>query len=91
MTFTPEHMAAAFVFGYVTGAVSVMLLTRRGLTLESTVSLVIMALWIGMHSYGFFFEKDVPWLFDFAGFGATGNFIGVKLSDIRKSLPAFRK
>ena len=42
-----------------------------------------MSIWLVLHTYGFFFDKEVPWVFDFAGFGAAGNFIGVSISDLK--------
>lgn len=83
MSYTVEHLVAVFLFGLLTGVVSTVFFTKRGLTLEAVVSLLIMSIWLTMHTYGFFFGKEVPWVFDFAGFGAAGNFIGVTLSDLK--------
>lgn len=83
MVYSAEHLALAFATGLVLGVISTIFFTRKELTLEAIVSLLIMAIWLGMHMYGFFFDKGVPWVFDFAGFGAAGNFIGVSIQDLK--------
>lgn len=83
MVYSAEHLALAFATGLVLGVISTIFFTRRELTLEAIVSLLIMGIWLGMHMYGFFFDKGVPWVFDFAGFGAAGNFIGVSIQDLK--------
>jgi hypothetical protein len=76
-----EQYIFIFVIGYVLGVISTIFFNRRGLTVESTVALLIISIWITLHTYGFFFDKPVSLLMDFAGFGAAGNFIGIKISD----------
>lgn len=83
MNYTAEHLVAVFIFGLLTGVISTVFFTKRELTLEAIISLLIMSIWLVLHTYGFFFDKPVPWVFDFAGFGAAGNFIGVSLSDLK--------
>lgn len=83
MVYSAEHLALAFATGLVLGIISTIFFTRKELTLEAIVSLLIVGIWLGMHMYGFFFDKGVPWVFDFAGFGAAGNFIGVNIQDLR--------
>jgi len=73
-----------FIIGYVLGVISTLIFSRKGLTMESTVALLIISVWVTMHTYGFFFDKSVSLLMDFAGFGAAGNFIGIKVSDFSK-------
>ena len=80
--YTTEHMVMAFLVGLVLGVASTTIFTRRELTIETVFSILIIAIWLSMHTYGFFFDKDVSWLMDFAGFGAAGNFIGVRLTDV---------
>ena len=83
MIYTIEHIVITFIAGLVSGVISTLLCSRKELTIESIISLLIMAIWLTMHSYSFFFDAEVSWLFDFAGFGAAGNFIGIKLSDVK--------
>lgn len=89
MQLTIEHIIATFIMGVVTGVLSTLLLTRRELTLETIVSLLIVSIWLAMHTSEFFFEHEVSWLMDFAGFGAAGNFIGIKLSDVSDKAKVF--
>jgi len=83
MNYTIEYLVVAFSAGLIFGVLSTIFFTKKELTLEAIVSLLIMGLWLGMHSYGFVFDKNVPWVFDFAGFGAAGNFIGVSIQDLK--------
>ena len=67
--------------GYILGVISTIYFNRRGLNVESVVALLIISIWLSLHVYGFFFDKPVSLLMDFAGFGAAGNFIGIKITD----------
>jgi hypothetical protein len=71
-----------FITGYVLGVVSTLFFKRKGLNVESSVALLIITIWLGQHSYGFLFDKEVSLLMDFAGFGAAGNFVGIKFQDL---------
>ena len=84
-----DQFIFVFITGYVLGVISTLIFNRRGITLESTVSLLIISIWLSLHTYGFFFDKEVPLLMDFAGFGAAGNFIGVKVSDLTNYVARF--
>jgi len=86
MVFTIEHLILTFVLGVITGVFSTLCFSRREVTTESTISLLIVSIWLAMHTYSFFFGNEVSWLMDFAGFGAAGNFIGIKLSDVGEKL-----
>ena len=77
----PEQYIFIFILGYVAGVISTLFFGKKGINIESTVSLLIISIWLILHSYGFFFDKPVSLLMDFAGFGATGNFIGIKFSN----------
>ena len=83
MEYSFNHLALAFMVGFLVGNVSSYVLRRQGVTIESSVSLVILSVWLSMHMYGFLFSVNVPWLMDFAGFGAAGNFIGLKVADLK--------
>ena len=87
MYYTIEHLVMVFILGIMTGVVSTLFFTRRGLNVESTVSLLIMSIWLSMHVWAFFFDGEVSWLMDFAGFGAAGNFIGISIKDVKERLP----
>lgn len=76
-----DHYIFVFIAGYILGVVSTIVFNRKGVTVESTVALLIISIWLALHSYGFFFDKPVSLLMDFAGFGAAGNFIGIKFTD----------
>lgn len=89
MVYTVEHLVAIFIFGLLTGVVSTVFFTKKELTLEAIISLLIMSIWLALHVYGFFFDKEVPWVLDFAGFGAAGNFIGVTISDLKMKTQSF--
>lgn len=77
-----EYYIFIFIVGYIFGVISTLLFNRRKVNVESTVSLLIIAIWLCMHTYGFFFDKSVSLLVDFTGFGAAGNFIGIKASNL---------
>jgi hypothetical protein len=82
--YSTEHLVLAFAVGLITGVTSTILLNRKGTTMETNVSILIMSIWLAMHIWGFMFDIQVPWLLDFAGFGAAGNFVGISLADVRK-------
>lgn len=82
MTYSVEHIVATFVAGLIIGVVSTLIMTRKGLTTEMHVALLIMTVWMGMHTYGFFFGNEVDWFFNIAGFGAVGTFVGVNLRSV---------
>lgn len=78
--YTIEHLVAAFFAGLILGVVSSALATRKdSLSVETVVALVIMSVWMGMHVYSFFFGNEVDWVFNIAGFGAVGTFVGINL------------
>ena len=79
MHYTIEHLVASFFAGLIVGVVSTVFFSRKDLTLEMTVALLIMSVWMGMHVYGFFFATEVDWFFNIAGFGAVGTFVGINL------------
>lgn len=89
--YSVEYLILTAIVGYILGVVSTLFFTKKELTIEIQVSLLIMALWASLSTYGFIFEQDVPWLLDFAGFGATGNFIGIKIADLKEYLVIKRK
>ena len=70
-----------FAIGYIAGVFSTLLFNKQGLNIEKTVSFLIVSSWLAMHVYGFLFDKEVPFLLDFTGFGAAGNLIGIKFAD----------
>lgn len=72
----------SFLIGFVFGATSVLLFDRKNLSVEKIISIILFAIWISIHIYGFFFEKEITYLFDLIGFGATGGLIGLSWGDI---------
>lgn len=82
MTYSIEHIVATFIAGVLVGVVSTLILSRRNLTTEMHVALLIMSVWLAMHTYGFFFGNQVDWIFNIAGFGAAGTFVGVNLRSV---------
>lgn len=82
MSYGIEHLIATFTAGIIVGAISTLVLSRREITLEMHVALLIMAVWMGMHTYAFFFGNEVDWVFNIAGFGAVGTFVGVNLRQV---------
>ena len=84
--YTIEHLVATFTAGLIIGVVSTVFSTRKELTLEKTIALLIIALWLGMHTYSFFFNTGVDWLFNIVGFGAVGTFVGINHARLKMYL-----
>lgn len=78
---TTSLLVGVFV-GYIFGFVSSLYLSKRNVTLEKRVSVLLFGVWIIMHIIAFFEGQNISFLFDFLGFGATGNLIGLDASDL---------
>lgn len=92
--YTVEHIVATFAAGLILGVMSTIFFTRKELTVEMIVAILIITLWLGMHVYGFFFNQTVDWVFNVVGFGAVGTFVGVNVRqvvDLRGVIGLLRK
>lgn len=82
MMYTIEHLVATFFAGLILGVISTIFFTRKELTIEMNLALLIITIWLSMHVYGFFFAVPVDWVFNVVGFGAVGTFVGVNVREI---------
>lgn len=83
MIYSLEHIVATFLAGIIVGFVSSLVFGKRELSLEMHVALLIMAIWLAMHVYGFFFAVDIDWIFNIVGFGAVGTFVGINIREVK--------
>ncbi len=72
----------SFILGFVFGIVSTLLFRKENLTTEKTISLLLFALWLSGHVYGFVYDKEIPYIFDALGAGATGALMGANWTDL---------
>lgn len=72
--------------GAVIGFFSAFLVLKSTLSMERKLSVGFVMLWLSMITISFFTGKDVPNLFDFIGFGASGTLLGIDLSERFKGL-----
>jgi hypothetical protein len=82
-----EHIY--FVIGlisYILGAVSFMVLKDNEVDLEKRVALLILAGWFSFSMMAYFQERELNLFFNAAGLGAVGNLLGIKTSDLIKSV-----
>lgn len=63
--------------GMLTGFVAATVFRQRELQLQTTVCIFLFWVWVLMHVTAFFMDKEMPWMFDFIGFGATGSLAGL--------------
>lgn len=70
------------MLGSITGFLVSMFASKKELTLQKKVGLFMFWVWIFFHITAFFMEKDVPWLLDFVGFGATGSLVGISTANL---------
>lgn len=80
--YSVEHLIFVFSAGVVLGVVSTIFFTKREMTIEMIIALLLMSLWVGLHVYAFFFDNEVDWIFNIVGFGAVGTFVGINLRQV---------
>jgi hypothetical protein len=69
----------SFILGVLSGAFAVILLNKQKVENEKAVSVIVVGLWLTMHTIVFFKGGELSRLFDIAGFGATGHVIGLDI------------
>lgn len=53
--------------------------TKDSITLERIISIVVIIMWVIFHIVAFFTSLQVEWVFNVAGFGALGHFVGLSI------------
>ena len=85
----PIHlMSVSFFLGCIVGVMSTLFLRKNNVNTEKTVSLLVILMWLTMHTVAFVSELSVSTMFDFIGFGAAGNIMGLNFVNMAK---AFKK
>lgn len=72
----------SFILGFVFGVASTLFVRKENLTTEKTISLLVFALWLSGHVFGFIYGKEIPYIFDALGAGATGTLMGANWTDL---------
>lgn len=82
MIYSIEHIVATLLTGIVLGFCSALLLSKQKLSVEMNVALLLIVVWLCIHIYGFFFSREVDWIFNLVGFGAVGTFVGINIREV---------
>jgi hypothetical protein len=78
-------VAIAFVF-FLLGFTSHFFLTKKEVTLEKQVALLILVSWLSFAMISYLQARDLSLFFNAAGMGAVGNLLGIKTSELLGSL-----
>ena len=65
--------------GAIIGYMSHFLLSKAVVSMEKRLSIVFITIWVIFITISFFTGQDVPNLFDFIGFGASGTLLGIDM------------
>ena len=76
-----ETLIVAGAIGWITGAVSIMFLTRQGVTLEKRVSMIVLGAWLCLAIIAYLQNRELSIFFNAVGSTAFCNLIGVSLAD----------
>ena len=74
--------------GFIFGVMSGLLFRKANTNTERVVSILVIIMWLSMHAVSFVTDLEVARMFDFIGFGASGNIMGLNFINMAK---AFKK
>ena len=78
--------------GIIIGYMSNFLIAKKILEVEKRLSIAFVTIWVVLIIISFLTGKDVPNLFDFIGFGASGTLLGIDVTNkIEKAKDFFKK
>lgn len=76
-----EISIVAGTIGWIVGSVSILILSRKGLTLEKLVSLIVLGVWLAIATIGYVQDRELSIFFNAVGSTAFCSLIGVSLAD----------
>ncbi len=76
----------SFIIGVISGVIATILFHKKNVEHEKMISLLVVGLWLCMHTFAFFKGGEVSRLFDIAGLGTVGHIVGLDLPTIINKL-----
>lgn len=76
-----EISILAGTIGWITGSISILFLSRKGVTLEKRVSLIVLGVWLSFATIAYVQERELSIFFNAIGSTAFCNLIGVSVAD----------
>jgi len=76
-----EISLLAGTIGWITGSLSILFLSRKGVSLEKRVSLVVLGVWLSFATIAYVQERELSIFFNAIGSTAFCNLIGVSIAD----------
>ena len=75
-----EYTIIAFIIGFFVGVFITFVLNKQDITLEKSVSIILIFFWISINTIAFLLNKEMSWVFDILGAGAAGHLIGLDIT-----------
>ena len=81
-----ETLIVAGAIGWIAGSISILFLSKKGVTLEKRVSLVVLGVWLSFATIGYLQDQELSIFFNAIGSTAFCNLIGVSLADFAANI-----
>ena len=81
-----ELLIAVGFVSFTIGFVSHLLLSKEGVNLDKRVAFLILTSWLSFAMLAYVQDKELSIFFNAAGMGAVGNLLGIKTSEIVRSV-----
>lgn len=78
-------LIVGILLGYTIGIITGLVLNKQNFTTEKIGSLLIAMVWLMFHIYWFMYDKEVAFIMDLIGAGATWNVAWLNVVNLVKS------